>query len=332
MVDTIIAARTTLKKCSSDLLNHANVVATGVGYKVTNNKRTDTPCIICSVEKKLNASQLTSNDMIPAEIDHVVTDVVETGVIRAHQAPTERFRPAPGGVSVGHKDITAGTLGCWVRKNNQWVMLSNNHVLANSNLASVGDAILQPGTHDGGRNPDDQIAVLDDFIPINLTGLPSECNIAGSITGFLNSLAGIVRSSTRLQAVIIQAEDNLVDAAIARPLNAGDVKADILNIGPIQGQSSAQLGMAIKKMGRTTGLTEGEVLQVDVTVNVQYGALQIAKFKDQIMAGAMSAGGDSGSAVLDEKDNIVGLLFAGSEQTTIINRIEHVFSALDLTL
>lgn len=50
------------------------------------------------------------------------------------------------------------------------------------------------------------------------------------------------------------------------------------------------------------------------------------------MAGAMSQGGDSGSAVLDENNRLVGLLFAGSDNSTIINRIEHVFSALDVSL
>jgi len=92
------------------------------------------------------------------------------------------------------------------------------------------------------------------------------------------------------------------------------------------------VGMAIKKSGRTTGLNTGQILQVDVTVNVQYDAGRIAIFTDQLMAGAMSQGGDSGSAVLDGNNNLIGLLFAGSDTTTIINRIENVFSALGLSL
>jgi hypothetical protein len=90
--------------------------------------------------------------------------------------------------------------------------------------------------------------------------------------------------------------------------------------------------MAIKKSGRTTGLTTGSIEQIDVTVNVQYSENQIAIFTDQLLAGAMSQGGDSGSAVLDESNQLVGLLFAGSDTTTIINRIENVFSALGVTL
>lgn len=332
MTHSIDDARTLLKQHSNALLGCTNVVATGVGYKVSDNTRTDIPGIVCSVEKKLKPSELSSNDLIPAKINDIPTDVVETGVIRALQSPTDRFRPAPGGISIGHKDITAGTLGCWVRRNGQWMILSNNHVMANSNLASIGDAILQPGPHDGGKNPADQIATLEDFIPINIAGNPSECNIAGNVAAFLNLLASISGSNTRLQAIRIQAEDNLVDAAIAKPLDDKDVLDEILNIGKISGSASAELGMPIKKMGRTTGLTQGEIQQIDVTVNVQFGAGKIAQFKDQLMAGAMSAGGDSGSAILNDQNHVVGLLFAGSEQTTIMNRIENVFSALNLTL
>lgn len=332
MNSTIESARTLLHKQSNELLGRSNVVATGVGYKVVGGKRSDAPSIICSVEKKMSVSLLSPKDLIPREFDGIPTDVIETGPIRAFQVPTGKFRPAPGGVSIGHKDITAGTLGCWVHRDGQWMILSNNHVLANSNAAEIGDSILQPGPHDGGSHPGDQIAVLEDFVPINLTELPSDCNIAGSVVSLLNGLAGITGSDTRLKAIKTLAADNLVDAAIARPLQEEDVMAEILNIGTIQGTASAELGMAIKKSGRTTGYTEGEIQQVDVTVNVQYGAGRIAQFKDQLMSGAMSQGGDSGSAVLDDQNRLVGLLFAGSDQSTIMNRIENVFSALRLTL
>jgi hypothetical protein len=67
-------------------------------------------------------------------------------------------------------------------------------------------------------------------------------------------------------------------------------------------------------------------------VDVQYGVGLVARFTDQLLAGAMSQGGDSGSAVLDDERRLVGLLFAGSETTTVVNRIEHVFSALGVTL
>jgi hypothetical protein len=297
-------------------------------------------------------TDLASPDRVPGSLDGIPTDVIQTGRIRIHQqlpsnglrpaprragvpiqqSPTERFRPAPGGVSIGHRDITAGTLGCLVRKNGQVLILSNNHVLANSNEATIGDPILQPGPHDGGRLPDDHIADLEAFVTISFIGGPSGCPVARGTANWLNALARAVGSNARLRAISEQITENLVDAAVARPLTDADVSDQILGIGTIEGSASADLGMAVKKSGRTTGLTTGEIQQIDVTVSVQYGAGRIALFTDQLMAGPMSQGGDSGSAVLDDNNRLVGLLFAGSENSTIINRIENVFSALGVTV
>ena len=207
-MSTFDNARSQLKQHQLELLRRANVVATGIGYKTSGGKRTAIPSIICSVEKKVSVAALSARDVIPARLDDIPTDVVETGLIRAWQAPTERFRPAPGGVSVGHKDITAGTLGCWVKRNGQWMILSNNHVLANSNDAASGDAILQPGPYDGGSLPQDQIATLEAYVPISFSGSGSGsgCSIANQLAHVLNSLAALLGSTTRLQAIRIQAE------------------------------------------------------------------------------------------------------------------------------
>lgn len=332
MADELGVIKNTLRNYRGQLLDRTNVVAAGIGYKTTGGQRTSSLSIVCSVTKKVAASQLSSRDLVPSSLEGTPTDVIETGVIRALQSPTEKHRPAPGGVSIGHRDITAGTLGCLVKKDGRPVILSNNHVLANSNAAEIGDPILQPGPYDGGSFPNDHIADLEQFIPINIGGLPSECPIAAGTASFLNSIARLFGSSVQLQAVEQQPAENLVDAAIASPLNPADVKDEILNIGVPQGVAEAELGMAIKKSGRTTGFTTGEIQQVDVTVNVQYGEGRIATFTDQLMAGAMSQGGDSGSAVLDDHNNLVGLLFAGSDTSTILNRIQNVFSLLSVSL
>jgi hypothetical protein len=332
MANELTTVRETLKRNRHQLLKRSNVVATGVGYKITAGQKTSNLSIVCSVTHKVAESQLTSQDMVPKTLEGMPTDVVQTGIIRALQSPTDKIRPAPGGVSIGHKDITAGTLGCLVKKNDQIFILSNNHVLANSNQAEIGDPILQPGPYDGGTYPDDHIAGLEDFVPINIIGLPSECPIATGTASLLNGIAKLLGSQVRMQAINQQPLENLVDAAIARPLNPEEVSDKILQIGTIQGTAAGELGMAIKKSGRTTGLTNGVIEQVDVSVNVQYGQGQVAMFTDQLMAGAMSQGGDSGSAVLDENNRLVGLLFAGSDTTTVINRIENVFSGLGVSV
>jgi hypothetical protein len=324
--------RSTLKETRLGLLARSNVVATGIGYKITKGQKTPTLSIVCSVVKKLPASRLSVRDMVPATVNNIPTDVLETGPIRALQSHTAKYRPAPGGVSIGHRDITAGTLGCLVKKGGQIFILSNNHVLANSNEASPGDPILQPGPYDGGKYPDDHIANLEEFVPISFDEQASDCSLTRGLASLFNGIARIFGSEDRLKAVRTRAVENKVDAAIARPLNDQDVRAEILEIGTINGLAQGELGMAIKKSGRTTGLTTGEIQQLDVTVNVQYGAGRIARFSDQLLAGAMSQGGDSGSAILDNGNKLVGLLFAGSDSTTIMNRIENVFSGLGLSL
>jgi hypothetical protein len=115
-----------------------------------------------------------------------------------------------------------------------------------------------------------------------------------------------------------------VDAAIAEPLGADLIEDWIVEIGRITGViDNPPVGMPVEKCGRTTGFTTGEILQTDVVVQVSYGGAKIAVFQDQLMAGDMSAGGDSGSLVVS--DNMaVGLLFAGSDTTTIFTPIRHV--------
>src|SRR5439155_937308 len=95
---------------------------------------------------------LRRRDVVPKAFGGVRTDIVETGRFHALETAqavdvgrTKRIRPAPGGVSIGHVQITAGTLGVLARRNGRPVILSNNHVLANQNAGRVGDPIRQPG-------------------------------------------------------------------------------------------------------------------------------------------------------------------------------------------
>jgi hypothetical protein len=313
------------------LLAKKNVVACGVGYKETEGVMTDELCIVVSVEKKVPLAQLAEADIVPKAVDDVKTDVLETGLITAWQAPTEKWRPAPGGVSIGHINITAGTLGCLVLKGGELFILSNNHVLADTNRGKRTDRIIQPGKHDGGTLAD-QIAILEEFVPIDFGTSPTTCPTAQAVEQFLNAIARGVGSSHRLVSYQESEGENRVDAALARPLSLDLVERRILNIGVPKGSREATLGTNIKKSGRTTGFTTGRITQIDATVQVGYGSAGTATFTDQFVAGAMSSGGDSGSAVLDEEDYVVGLLFAGSQATTIINPIQFVLDALGITI
>ncbi len=350
-------AQKTQKKHEKKLLDKANVVSVGMGYKIVNGKVTDEICIIVGVNKKIGASSMSKMDMIPQSLDDVPTDVIELGTIRAQARkkknkpktepqsvtstainPRQKFRPAPPGSSVGHKNITAGTFGCVVYRDTEPFILSNNHVLADSNDALIGDDVYQPGPTDGGSSLD-KIGELHDFIPIDFGvsgggngggGEKPTCPIAKSVAAIVNAFAWATRSKHRVAAYRPLAGNNFVDAALVTP--SEEISDEIIQIGKPAGIATAMLGTSVQKFGRTTSYTTGTIIQVNATVNVEYGPANVATFYNQFMTGSMSAGGDSGSVILDMDNNIVGLLFAGSETVTIINPISKVFELLRITL
>jgi len=291
-----------VKQVSEDnLLVMPNVVGVGVGYKETKGKDTSTICIHVYVDKKLPKKELTSNSIVPSELDNVKTDVREVGYIEA-LAFKSRIRPTKPGYSIGHYKISAGTFGCLVKdacSPCRTYILGNNHVLANSNASSTGDPILQPGKYDGGSYPADLVARLSRFVPI-LFNQPKRYN--------------------------------LVDAALAIPMDLRKVTASVAGLGIPRGTVEATLGMDVIKSGRTTGTTVGKVIGVDATIAVNYG-VGIGYFRSQTLTTDMSEGGDSGSLLMSRKDRkATGLLFAGSSKVTIHNNITNVLMALGVEI
>lgn len=252
---------------------------------------------------------------------HEEVDIRFVGAIRKRQLGWHQAscRPLLIGCSVGHRDITAGTLGCFVRVRSEpegsLRVLSNNHVLANENRGVSGDEIVQPGRFDQGMVPRDVVARLESFVPLE------------------------------------PAATNFVDAALARlaPGFAADATQLREAAGPLRGLGPAALrrGMEVAKLGRTTGLTLGRVTAFEMdNVAVDFDApLGAVRFDNQIEIegsgpAGFSEGGDSGALVwsLAERE-AVGLLFSGSEQggandqgLTYANPIHAVLAALEADL
>jgi hypothetical protein len=226
--------------------------------------------------------------------------------------PTSWFkRPVPIGVSTGHPDITAGTIGARVKNaKGEVYALSNNHVYADENEASIGNEVLQPGPYDGGGSyplRDDVIGSLFDFEPI----------------------------------VFSTSASNVIDAAIA--LSTKELLGNATPSGgygvPKSATISPRIGQKVMKYGRTTSLTEGRVYAINATVNVGYDS-GTARFINQIIItpGSFSAGGDSGSLIVDngrlstDRLKPVGLLFAGSDIFTVANPIGPVLQMFGVTI
>lgn len=307
-----------------NLWSYPNVTLVGKGKKVTKGLNTGRGAVVIGVTRKLPTTLLGKREILPSIYKGVETDVIEVGEIRALR--TTKHRPAPGGVSIGHPKVTAGTLGMVIRSSDTRYILSNNHVLANSNNAQIGDPVYQPGVHDGGGEGD-TIAHLVDFMPIGFSE-ESTCPIANLVVNICNWIAGVFNRQTRLKAVAEPV--NLVDCAIALPVNDADVSDEILEIGIPSGFATVEVGDKVKKSGRTTGLNYGVVTIIDATARVNYG-VGTAMFAEQIITTKLAEGGDSGSVVLNEENSVIGLLFAGSESITIVNDIFNVIDLLEIT-
>lgn len=327
--------RKVLRKHEQKLKKKANVVGTWIGFKMTNGVQTDVLSIIVAVTKKTPLGYLAKKDIVPKFIDDEPTDVFEAGIITAppprknsiktpntpramllKRERTDRWpRPnIPPGVSISHEEVTSGTFGCVVYRDGFPCILSNNHVIANSNKAQINDQTIQPGTYYDGQLTQDMIARLADFVFINFE---TQEGCIGSPIKFFSK----------------KQEENLVDAAISKAINEEILSCEILDIGEPEGLNlDAGLELPLQKSGATTEKTTDKIIGLNASLRVSYGNGLIAPYRGQIIAGAMCAGGDSGSIVLDMNRKIVGLLFAGSETTTVINPIEHVFDLLKIHL
>src|SRR5690606_23896601 len=242
------------------LLRKPNVVGCGVGWKQRQGRSTGEQALCVYVEQKVPPSQLGAQAIIPRQVGPVPTDVIEVGRMRTLALRTHRLRPAPGGVSIGHYRVTAGTLGAVVkdRKTSEWLVLSNNHVLANGTdgrdgRAQGGDPILRPGPHDGGDLERDRFGSLARFIPLRQP--PRR-------TPWGRWLLGGGPGDAPPQKA------NRVDAALAKPDDPADLSPEIMGVGRLQGVARAEPGLQVMKSGRTTALTSGEVQAVHVTMVV----------------------------------------------------------------
>lgn len=326
------------KKYEYKLLGMRNVIGVMTAYKTRGGERTDTLSITCLVEQKIEASRLEPRDLIPKTLDDQPTDVVEVGRIRALAFdPKKKHRPSPMGTSGGHYMITAGTNGELLRDNLTGGLCigTNNHVGANSNEARIGDPYLQPGPFDGGKNPQDMMGRLLRFVPIRFIGEPSQCPVGGLWSWLYNIPARLFGVRTRLKPVVMNDISNRVDAALIEVLNPEDVLPEISGIGVPKGKRLTGIDVMAQKSGRTTGHTRnGPVSSIDATVNVDYGPGRTATFTDQIIIAkpGFSAGGDSGSLILDMEGYALGKLFAGSDTITIANHIDEYLQDLQADL
>jgi len=85
-------ARSIKQKYQDALMSKANVVGVGIGFRQRSGKRTGEVALVVMVEKKVAASALSEEDLVPSELEGVPVDVQEVGRIRAEGQPRTDLR------------------------------------------------------------------------------------------------------------------------------------------------------------------------------------------------------------------------------------------------
>lgn len=286
--NALAGAMAVQNRATPGLLGIAGVIGTGTSLEADGR-----PVIVVYAERAGATG-------IPAEVEGIATRTVVTGPVMAYA------RPGGGtlqmGTSTGNdNECASGTLGCVVVKGGVDYFLSNNHVFARENAATIGERIDAPGRYDGKPRcaQTAQCANLSQFVAVNFSG------------------------------------NNTMDAAIARP-SAGRAYTSMSSGGydPTSTVVAPSVGLAVKKTGRTSGLTHGTIQAINVTIQVQYSTGQIATFTNQIQTpGTFIRSGDSGSLMVTETNaDPVGLCFAGGSGASFANPIGPVLQAFGATV
>ncbi|NOZ61850.1 MAG: hypothetical protein GXO74_09220 [Calditrichaeota bacterium] len=322
MIQTVMAVQ---ERHTADLLAKPDVVGTAVGLTEDGKPAVMVYTKTIALKKSLG---------IPATLEGLPVVVEVVGEIH----PMKGKPPKPGG-GVDHKakqtppiqlgtsggwryDLAngyccGGTLGSLVQIGSKKYILSNYHVFesdivsgGNNRVAQTGDPVIQPGLIDVGCNASNAQDVATLVKKSSLPGNNVDCAIAEIISGMV------------------------------------DESGAILEIGTLSSQTvAAYLKQAVKKSGRTTGLTRSSISGLNATIQVTYedecaGSTAFTKtFTGQIViknnGSRFLDSGDSGSLMVEDvatNPRAVGLLFAGSSRTAIANPIDEVLAFLNATM
>jgi hypothetical protein len=215
-------------------------------------------------------------------------------------------------------DCCSGTLGALIEDSgNRLYLLSNNHVLARSDQASVGDSIIQPGLIDNNCTPNGvgpgvaTIATLNGWLPLSSKATNADAAIAQVASRAVDSTGSILELGAR------QPDGTL--AAAPPGISSSNGRGE-----------TAVLDLIVAKSGRTTGLTCGSITALDLDVSVDYfydcaetRPYRTKTFTNQlaVSGNAFSDAGDSGALLVDAANaEPVGLFFAGGRDASGVSQ------------
>ncbi len=301
---------------NNELEKYPNYVGYRLGTKVKGGQDTGNRALVILVEKKVSKLELKPQEVIPETIAGEKTDVqvfgkmpsIQPTIQTRTQSITEHIRPVPGNCSIGEESVTAGTAGFPAKRDGALGHFTNSHICLKNVRDDLKDQrplhIFQPGPYDGGT------PVVNYYADTVTAVVMPEGQPAFNDCGWAQG----------------NAPNNIADYCHLMEKYTGHKLP--------AGLTTLKVGDKVFKIGRTTGYTEGNVVDLDTATNVNYGPDGVVLHKACLIFTNMSAGGDSGSAIykmVDGKPYIVAYLFAGNGQYTIGHEIQNASSILRLT-
>ncbi len=218
--------------------------------------------------------------------------------------------------SVNTITCCGGTLGSLVVRGGTQYILSNTHILARSDLATIGEPIIQPGLVDANcsKTQTTTVANLSQFYNLE-TGTTPKIDAA-----IAQVISGDVSTSGAIDYLGATTDANGVPLPGAPHAGSG---------------AAAAVNMAVAKSGRSTGLTCSAVFSTSTSASVQYqkgcgtGTSFSVTYMNQVAVtgGSFSAEGDSGSLIVTQSAaDPVALLYAGSDADSVGNPVSDVLN------
>ena len=275
----------------------SGIVDVGIGLKHTGGKWTDQISFQIFVRQKAPLSTLSPDQIIPTEFQGIPVDVIEV-TSSGPTADSSEHRPLVGGIQiVTSKGGGAGTLGCLARRTTPQ---AEPVLLSNHHVLSTGGAVAG-----------DEVG--------QPTYTDSCCCTCGDV------------------AVILAGgqQGGLVDCAIAQLKSGIGWDARIRIIGAVAGTNAAVVGEPVRKVGRSSDLTSGTVSSI--TFPTTSGSIA---FNNQILvaptSGNFQIGGDSGAALVNAANEVIGLMWGRNPGSTgpngVASPIAAVLSTLSITI
>lgn len=302
-----------LEDAKAIALQLPNVIDVAIGLKEKKGKLTKDIVFQVFVIEKISKSALSSSTMVPKTLMGHPTDVIIVPKGRKRVDRSEH-RPLTGGVQISNGKGHVGTLGCFAKRlsDDKLLLLTNEHVLF-SDGAQAGEKIGQPTVEN------------------------NCCCCCAYTEGVIGTILTTNFNNTSIDCAIATIDPKIaIDHILTNSMTTSELR--------IEGTSIAVVGDLVRKVGRTSGLTNGIVNSINGTVFLsdgttinKSGQIFIRPVDSESFTEgtnnkkAFSDGGDSGSIIIDEFDEVIGLLWGGDPDTFSVDETYacHIDDVLD---